>query len=229
MDHRKPLLSRWYALGLAVLLTVGCLVMAVGVSWARYRTEADAKISVEVRPPLAVTLGRMEYSGESEIGTFVPTGAAVWEWVDGRWAMALAVANGTAPDVFEAQSQSFRIRFVGSLGAWSGEGSGAISLILPLKQIQMDTEETEDPADSTLPAVSAVPTRIAATATRISPDTRLHREFGDGWLFCFLDDQGEELSWTLEGGKLSCVTMDVVIDAGTLADTSLLQLQIVED
>lgn len=231
MKHRRSPLARWYAPALAVLLLAGCLVMSVGVSWARYRTDADAIIPFEARKPLAVCLGRMEYGGEDPAGTFVPADVPAWEWVDGSRQMTLVVANGTAPDQYEAKPQAFHVRFVGSLGAWSGDGTAAISLILPPKETEEPdaTEETTESTEPILPTVPVMPERVDATAVRISPDTRLYLDFGDGWLFYFLDARGEELSWTLDGGRLSCVELNIAVDSGALVDTSLLQMQIVED
>lgn len=229
MNQRKPNMTRWYALGLAVILAVGGLVMSVGVTWARYRTDVNGSIFFQSRKPLAVWLGKMETADDGG-AVFTPTGQRSWEQVDGKLQLDFAVANGTSLEVFETADQRFHIRLLGSLGAWSGEETAAIYLVIPPVEIPAE-EETETETEETteqIPAVPAEPTRVKATAVRIEPNTQLWSTFGDGWAFCFLDEQtGEELAWTLEGGGLSCLDLDLVIEGGTLTDTSLLQLQIV--
>lgn len=216
MNQRKPNMTRWYALGLAVVLMVGCLAMSVGVTWARYRTDVNGSVFFQARKPLSVCLGRMEAADDGG-AVFTTTGQRSWEMVDGRLQLDFAVANGTSLEAFEAADQRFYIRLLGSLGAWSGEETAAIYLVIP------PTEESVEEATET-----AEPTLVKAAAVRIEPNTQLWNTFGDGWAFCFLDEQsGEELVWTLAGGGLSCLDLDLVIDGGTLTDTSLLQLQIV--
>lgn len=229
MNRRKPNMTRWYALGLAVILAVGGLVMSVGVTWARYRTDVNGSVFFQARKPLAVWLGKMETADDG--GTvFTPTGQRSWEQAEGGLQLDFAVANGTSPEVFETADQRFHIRLMGSLGAWSGEETAAIYLVIPPVEPPAE-EETETETEETteqIPTVPAEPTRVKATAVRIEPNTQLWNTFGDGWAFCFLDEQtGEELVWTLEGGGLSCLDLDLVIEGGTLTDTSLLQLQIV--
>ena len=210
MNQRKPNMTRWYAMGLTALLVVGCLVMAVGVTWARYRTDVMGSTVFQSRKPLAVRLGKME---PMEDGTtlFVPGARQTWERVDGKLRLDFAVANGTSAEVFETRDQRFHIRLVGSIGAWSGDETAAIYLEIP-PRAETETE----------------PTLVKATAARIEPGTQLWSTFGDGWTFRFLDPRtGRELDWTLEGGGLTCLDLDLVMEGSTLTDTSLLQMQII--
>ena len=63
-------------------------------------------------------------------------------------------------------------------------------------------------------------------AARIVSGSALHTTFGEGWIFRFEDDDGQELFWDLKGGELSCIEMALILEDGTLTDASLLQLQI---
>lgn len=231
MNRRKMNIARWYALGLAVLLVVACLMIATGTSLARYRSEAVKSLQFEVREPVAVCLGKVEYSeseitenelGDPDAGTFVPIHDGRWELNEkGQLQLQFAVANGTSDQDYDEVSRQFSVRLVATQGVQTGEDL-AVTLILPPE------EKADTVAGSTNSAESIPPTQIKATAVRIAPDTQLHRTFGDGWVFYFLDENGEEeLFWTLEGGQFSWLDLDITVDHGAVMDTSLLQLQIV--
>lgn len=227
MNQRKPNISRWYALGLAVVLVMGCLVMSVGVTWARYRTETNQSIFYQARKPLTVYLGKMEAADDG--GTvFNPAAQQSWEMMDGSLQLDFAVANGTSLESFETDDQRFHIRMLGSLGAWSGDETAAIHLVVPSQtETAEDTNEEANEETTEETQSSPEPSLLKATTVRIEPNTQLWNTFGDGWVFCFLDPgTGEELVWTLEGGALSCLDLAIAIEGGTLTDTSLLQLQI---
>ena len=227
MNQRKPNKIRWYALALTVLLAVGCLVMSVGVTWARYRTDMSAGIFFQARKPLAVRLGITSVNEDGNI-VFVPTDQHSWAQANGKLYLDFAMANGISVEEFEAEDQRFHIRLLGSLGAWSGEETAAITLMIP-PALEEAREETDEPTqDGTTGEIPAEPVAVPTVAGQIQPNTQLWTEFGDGWEFRFLDPQtGKELVWSLEGGKLSCLELELVIEGGTLADTSLLQLQMV--
>ena len=227
MNQRKQNMSRWYTLGLAVMLAVGCLVMSVGVSWARYRTETDRLILFQPRAPLHIRLGTM-IPGENETTVFAPTDQAVWISYKDRTQLDAVVANGSAADDFEARTQKFHVRLVGTIGTWSGDETAAIRILKPGATVE-EPAEPEQPTEQTEQTRPAQSPWAEATVVRIQPETALYHSFGDGWVFCFVDEiSGRELTWTLEGGQLSCQELCIVIDNGTLTDTSLLQLQIVD-
>lgn len=206
---RKPNISQWYLLGLAAILVVGCLTVAVGTTFARYRDEITQLVSFQVRQFNKVYLGSLEYSAYSgRGGTFVRSDETYWQEYGGDLMLNFAVGNGTSEEDFADADQKVQIRLIGSLGAWYPSGDMKLTLTVPL---QSDPTQSET---------------LEATVIRISEESPLYETFGDGWMFCFLDEIGRERSWTLEGGKLSFISMDLIYENADLVDTSLLQLQV---
>ena len=209
MKRWKLNISSWYSLGLTALLVISCLVVSTGMAWARYRTEKTESIYFKAREPVSVYLGKVEYGeGNAAEGEFVQTNEGSWELnEDGQLQLRFAVANGTSEAAFEERNQEVYVRIVGSLGIQTVADNISLKLTYP-------NEENPDTLNV-----------VKATAVRIDPNSTLYSTYGDGWVFTFREE-GEELTWTLEGGELSYIEMDLTVEGGTLADTSLLQLQI---
>lgn len=209
MKRWKLNISSWYSLGLTALLVISCLVVSTGMAWARYRTEETESIYFKAREPVSVYLGKVEYGeGNAAEGKFVQTNEGSWELNEGgQLQLRFAVANGTSEAAFEERNQEVYVRIVGSLGIQTVADNISLKLTYP-------NEENPD-----------TPNVVKATAVRIDPNSTLYSTYGDGWVFTFREE-GEELTWTLEGGELSYIEMDLTVEGGTMADTSLLQLQI---
>lgn len=209
MKRWKLNISSWYSLGLTALLVISCLVVSTGMAWARYRTEETERIYFKAREPVSVYLGKVEYGeGNAAEGKFVQTNEGSWELNEGgQLQLRFAVANGTSEAAFEERNQEVYVRIVGSLGIQTVADNISLKLTYP-------NEENPD-----------TPNVVKATAVRIDPNSTLYSTYGDGWVFTFREE-GEELTWTLEGGELSYIEMDLKVEGGTMADTSLLQLQI---
>lgn len=209
MKRWKLNISSWYSLGLTALLVISCLVVSTGMAWARYRTEETESIYFKAREPVSVYLGKVEYGeGNAAEGEFVQTNEGSWELnEDGQLQLRFAVANGTSEAAFEERNQEVYVRIVGSLGIQTVADNISLKLTYP-------NEENPD-----------TPNVVKATAVRIDPNSTLYSTYGDGWVFTFREE-GEELTWTLEGGELSYIEMDLTVEGGTMAGTSLLQLQI---
>lgn len=223
MNHRKLNISRWYALGLAALLLAGCMVLAVGTSLARYRYETQKKLLFEPRAPIAVMVTKLTGTGALDTKT-----AVGWEkQEDGKLLLNFAVTNVTsAADAEEVtwqeQDLEFRVRLVGSLKAWTEDQAEDVTEEVILTDGTLLQTTTGSPE-------TAKEKEFVAEVMRIPENTSLYHSFGDGWVFRFLDEEGEELTWELEGGVLSCVELDITIDASAVSDTSLLQLQIIAE
>ena len=230
MSKPKSNISRWYSLGLGALLVAGCLMLGIGTTFARYRTDAQTGILFEPRVPITVTLGRM--NGENnEFDSTAPIG---WEMQpDGSMRMNLVVSTPEQQD----KPLDFRVRFLGSLHAWSGKPTDE-STETTTATTDATTEETF-PLDMTPQATVILTdgTRLeddteqvwTAEVMRIPPNSALYHSFGEGWVFRFLDEEGEELTWTLENGQLSCVELNITISGDAFTGTSLLQLQVVAE
>ena len=118
-------------------------------------------------------------------GTF-RTSPPAWTTGDDTPRLNLAVANGTSADDCSQRDQTVSLRLIGSLG--------------------IDTA----PMYLTLPGEE---TQVTATITPITEGTALYHTHGAGWIYTFLDEEGEELTWTLPGGELSYVSLTVTMDA----------------
>lgn len=205
MNRRKLNTFPWL-LGLTVLLLVACVVGATGTSFARYKLDFDKSIYFSPEALGEFFLGKMvSTDGVSSFAAEDPDG---WKMVDGQLQLQFAVANGISEETAAANDQNFRISLIGSPGIWDGEKTVTIKLLVPSGTVAGQTQE------------------LTATATRIGKDAPLYPVFGEGWVFTFPEQDGEEYSWLLEGGKLSVAEITLVADGTAFADPSLLQLQI---
>lgn len=191
MNQRKLHISPWVALLLAAVAVLGCVLAAVGVSFARYRSASGWEYQFQAQQSGSVLLGVMDG------GTFTQKESA-WVRVDDQLQLHFAVSNGTGADAFAALRQDVSIRVIASLGNWSDKLTLTVG------------ENT-----------------YTATATAIRAGSALHRTFGDGWVLRFLDEQGNELHWTLSGAEWESIAMQLTLTGDGLTDTSLLQLQVV--
>lgn len=232
MNRRKMNISLC-SLGLALLLTVAALVSAAGTTLARYRAEATEPITFTARPAGQIRLGQL-VTGEDGGVAFVPDAQGAWEPEDGRYRLTFAVSNLITGETFAADDQQVYLRLVGTPGIWDGAETVKITLLMPAAaateaetQTPENTETAEDPEESTAPEANY--DAFQAVATRIGVDSPLYNTFGDGWVFSFLNEDGMERSWTLEGGTLSVLEMTLTLEGTALTDPSLLQLQITGD
>lgn len=145
----------------------------------------------------------MVYLGVEQEGAFVCQQSAWQETEDGTMALSFAISNGQSQEVFAQADQTACVRLVASLGAWSAESTGQLILTV---------------GEST----------YIATAERISEGTALFSEFGEGWIFRFLNDAGEEYTFPLDGGALHYTVMQLTF-TDTIQNTNLLQLRVVAE
>lgn len=239
MNHRKQNLFMWYMMGLTMLLIAVFFVIASGTAFARYRSEIQKDIQYSVRVPDQICLGTIEMlpdaaveeTEESQDGTdgeansaegsnpdeetlplketFVPSDSICWEMENGMARLEFAVANGNAQDRFSVRNQTFVVRLIGSLGVFNGTD---------IAKVQLVRSSSENPEESEL---------LEATVTQINKETPLYTAFGEGWIFTFLDEQGEELLWRLNGGSFHFTKVTITIENAGMTDPSLLQLQVV--
>lgn len=198
MNQRKFNSSRWYALGLAVILMAGCMMLSIGRAFARYRL--DSEVDIRFTNRMAVRLGTMVEDA------FVPDAAPEWTeiWLPDGSAAVLDFAIYNDPEYGE--DAMVRIRLVGSLNAWNPTGNPIMTIT--------DGTLLEDGTKQTW----------TATAEPIGTDTALYHTFGSGWVFRFLDENGQELTWDLNIGDWK--QMQIILGGTAVRDTNLLQLQI---
>lgn len=224
MEQRKLNISLWCMLGIAVVLMVGLLIGSVGTSFARYRAEREETIAFQARAMESIYLGRMEYPEEDSVDgetdetvetteqekepVFVADAQNYWVTVDDQTTLDFAVSNGISEEEFAQEDMQVHIRLIGSLGIWDGEDTVELTLLVPNED---DPEKMDE---------------ITAEAVRIGPESPLYTAFGDGWVFSFPDEDGEELALVLEGGKQSVIELKLEMENTNFSLTSLLQLQV---
>lgn len=62
--------------------------------------------------------------------------------------------------------------------------------------------------------------------TAIDPGTAFFEDFGAGWIYRFLNTDGEELTWELEGKKLSEFSAILTCGGSVPLDESMVQIQV---
>lgn len=184
---------------LLTLLLLMCVVLMVGVSWARYQEEETSYLQYGVRKPASVSL----WAGyDEETGTLIE-GNSTWTFYDGMGTLCFSISNGTSETEYSDTDLSVSIRLVGSLAITD--------------------------AQVFLSAFDGSSTREwIATPMQIQEGTPLFDTFGGGTVYVFLDENGSELEWNLEGGTLSVLSAQLdVLNLGEIHDAALLQLQVV--
>ena len=66
----------------------------------------------------------------------------------------------------------------------------------------------------------------SAAAIPINTGSPVYASFGEGWTYCFLDENGHELRWELAGGQLSTTEMKLQISTASGVESSVLQLMV---
>lgn len=216
MNQRKQNISRWYALGLAMVLTAGCLIASTGIAYARYRTQGTREFLFEPRPSSAVGVGvmyeEMLYTEVTSQDEFTPQWTTITQTVEGEsgvttnevYALDFAIYH----DVADSPSISAQVRLVASLDAWDPASGGNALLVYQ----EGETTRT-----------------FTAEVAPIGENTTLYHEFGEGWVFRFLDEYGREASWELEystQADIGAVPIQILLDPSAVKNTSLLQLQV---
>lgn len=194
MNQRNPNRIMWYSLVLLLALCAGFLAVSTGTAYARYRTELREDVTFEVRQPEQICLGTVDDKNAFS------TEAPAWKTVGDVTQMQLALANGTSDTECSWMDQKAFVCLVSGPGLWDGASAAKITLT--------------QPDGST----------IQAKATVIAEDTPLYHTYGAGWVYRFYDAEGEELSWELDGGKLSFVSLTVTVEAEQILTDTLLRI-----
>lgn len=214
MNQRKLNISRWSILGLAAILMAGCMMLSVGTAYARYRLDSERLIQFVNKEPAQPAIGI------GLDGDFDPYAAIGWqeevltEMVDGVpqtrkvYRLDFTITNYLDTVGYDSEDMRVRVRLIGSQDAWKSGAPGSVVL-----------------TDGSLLEDGSLRQRTAVVEA-IQEGTKLHHDFGMGWVFRFQDDYGRELSWDLEGGQLSCIPIQITVDASVINGTSLLQLQV---
>lgn len=225
MKLRKMNTFPWLMLGMVAMLISACLMVAIAPALARYEVSSKATTDLQARPLEQIYLGRMIPGTDAEEEKkFDHESQGKWYSMDGAMTMEFAIANGKYLDVtdeqtgevsegvfFAEQDQRVIVRLVASPIVWDGTEEDFLTLRVPSRTKTGEFEEFE------------------AVLERIDPDSILYQNFGDGWSVSFVDEYGQELSWLLEGGKLSNVELALILKGVSAGETGLLKLQVISD
>ena len=114
--------------------------------------------------------------------------------------LSFLISNGQSRADFSQHTQQAQVRLFCSLGLGD---SGNLSAVLTV-------DETD----------------YNAVAVKIDTGSPMYASFGEGWAYCFVDEDGNELLWELEGGQLSVTQMKLTIHAAPGLDPSALRLTV---
>lgn len=191
----------WYQLSLIALLLLACVVLLAGTALARYRTDEVSYLNYTAKTPDSVFL----WSGYNEQTRTLSAGQSSWT---SSGTLDFYISNGTV-DAPAEETQRVSVRLLASLAAL--ENADAMEVHLYVTQGETVTE-------------------YVAEAVPIAEGTALYRSFGAGQTYIFRDESGAEASWTLEGGVLSVLSAQIIINGLEQPDdAALLQLQVTGD
>ena len=184
-----------------LLLLLTCVFLVAGAAWARYQIKDFQIFSYELKDYSFIYLW---HSYDEDTASF-RSEQSTWQTEGDRKILDFCVSNGTAEDYAQADQQ-VKFRLLVSLGAWGG------------------IEEMD-----TLLRFSQTGESFQGSAQPITADTPVYSTFGEGWVITFCDEEGEEVSWTLEGDELSYLEAQIVVRNVELQSTTLMQLQVIGD
>ena len=145
------------------------------------------------------TAAQVYMFGEKNANGFAPMADTLTETENGQ-VLDFVVTNGESKTQFSHEDQYACVRLYVSLSLGNGENLAA-TLTVDSKQ-------------------------YTAVARQLDGDSAVCQTFGEGWIYCFMDENGKELRWFLEGEKLSALDMSLLVDADTGLDSSLLRLMV---
>lgn len=216
--------TSWLMLGMVLVLLMACFMVVVNPAFARYQVESEGTANLQARPLEQIYLGQMvPGTGGEQEPVFDHEIQGKWYALDGVMTLEFAVANGKYEDlvdenrevstieIFAESDQRAMVRLVASPIVWDGTGEFPLTLRAPSRTTQGEFEEFQ------------------AVLEWIHPDSILYKNFGEGWSITFLDEHGQELSWLLEGGKLSAVEFALTLKGMPADENGQLKLQIVSD
>ena len=202
MRRQKLNISARSQLALTVLILTLCLLLVIGSAWARYQVSETSFLNYAAKEYASIFL----WSGYDEATKVLTDGENSWETSGELKTLRFYVSNGSSDD-YSADSQQAYIRLNAALGVRNGEENMKVMLGI--------AQEDGSPM-----------LYYEGTPQLIAENTPLHKSFGAGWVFTFRDKNGKELGWTLEGGDLSVISAQLVIEGIDLQDPTLLQLQV---
>ena len=110
----KQNISKLYITGLIALLVVGCLIVSVGGTWARFRMDYTGNTTFKADVPASVVLG--VWDDETEV--FTSDNELVWTEIDGKFKLDFAISNNSSYD-----DQIVKVRMMANLNVWDEDNN----------------------------------------------------------------------------------------------------------
>ncbi|MBQ4504713.1 MAG: hypothetical protein II983_03490 [Firmicutes bacterium] len=196
--------GKWiYKLALGAALLFGCLFLIIGVVWARYQENQAGELNYTTKETLAFSL----WKGIDDAGELV-LGENTWTVEDDLAALDFYIGHGGSEHNVALETQNVQVRLMLGPGMTVDEETELVLWI-----------ETEDGNTEYL----------NGELREITEGTPLYEDFGPGWYYAFCDKNGEEKSWTLEGGQLSVLKSRLILKESIWNETTLLQLLVTSD
>jgi len=191
------------ALKILLMLLIACIVLAVGVTYGRYHSSIDA-VSFNITSVSAKNL--KVYGGSLSDEKLDSSWASIssgWSQSVGKAELEFFVVNGSSSAAFAKRDQTYNVKLI--------SGVSSESLNVTLSYVDEDGNEV---------VLSAFPEKIVKGSA-------LHAAYGDGWLYSFSDINDEEISFLLEGEKLSYRNFKLKVSGG--AEACLFNLHVTGD
>lgn len=206
MNEKKEYSSRFLLLLMGALMALLLLVMAIGSTRAHYE--------------LSVTAGQkfQYYSTDAKVYILsaekTPSGAYVTD-ESGK----IAAPSGWTP----VEEATARERYV--LNFLLANGQNKTQSAADTQEVVLTLFATEGVADPDKLGLTLTESgrNYLAVSTEVLPGSLWYDTYGPGWLYQFYTDAGEELSWTLLGGRFSAREMSLMI-SGSVEEVALLTL-----
>lgn len=182
---------------LTAFLLMISLLLAVGITFGRYRTEIFGNLIFQVKPLKQLAFQSQQWA-QAEDGSYTLTFTMAEANENCR--IYLAVSEGiTAPDALQ------------------------VTLTLPVVTTEENLEAQEEAGDSSETPEEVLPVVLTATMEQITEGTALYGTFGSGYVFRFYDaETGEQITLDLVAGSAYVLTVTGLQSAAE--QTSLLRL-----
>ena len=191
-----------YMTFLAVLCMLVCLVLTVGITYARYQSEFSRRSYIFT--PAAPNEIRLYGGGISDAwinGGTLPSLDDTWEKTETGAKLDFSVTNGQIGS-FSQEDQTYVIRLAAGL---SIQDPGNLTVTL-------HWTDAEDQSHS-----------VTAVAEAIETGSLLYDTYGDGWVYRFYTGWSED-KFTLTGGSLQYCNYTVTVSGNV--EPTLLKLQV---
>ena len=188
-------LDKPHKLALSVTVLLILLCMSMLVGTAWARYRYRQTTDMLFAPKTASQIYLWGNSAAS--GTYKPLPEDLTQSAQGN-TLDFVVSNGETADKFATDDQYALVRLYGSLGLGAGENLTAT--------LRVDG------------------VTYTAVARPVDVDSPVHTSFGEGWVYCFVDAEGNEPRWLLEGNALSEKQMQLTLNTRAGLDSSLLRL-----